>query len=158
MNEFPQFKQEGEHGENVNQETQEKVQNVEQTAVMENPRIKGLKEALQQAEKNLQEALHDLETREQSPAFQKAKVAFDRGVRMYLGKDYDGGYLLYVPSGLTRKEVEDNEENKIRVFLENSYDFELISDDVDTEIMEELGITKIDEPVFQHLVHLSEEA
>lgn len=55
-----------------------------------NPRIGALREARDNAERRFQEAILDLETREQSPTFQKARNLYDNGLRVSLTQLDDG--------------------------------------------------------------------
>jgi len=72
------------------------------------PRIAALIAERDEAERRLQEALLDLETREHSPAYQKAKELFDAGVRVKHASVYtDSDYAVfdYFVPGQDWKEV-----------------------------------------------------
>ncbi len=84
------------------------VSEAKETAL--NPRIQALKAARDEAERKLQEAILDLETREQSPAFHRAKELFvdgwrlddiqgDEGFRYFnlVSPDHDETEITYVP-------------------------------------------------------------
>jgi hypothetical protein len=67
-----------------------------------NPHIRALMAERDEAERHLQEAILDLETREESPAFQKAKELYDAGVRVQFTDDYsdsDYGVIEYTLPG-----------------------------------------------------------
>ena len=67
---------------------------VKETAL--NPRIKALREARDDAERKLQDAILDVETRKDLPAFQKAQELYDQGIRLSRSTAYsDTDYTLY---------------------------------------------------------------
>lgn len=66
--------------------------------VASNPRIMALMQERDTAERRLQEAILDLETREQSPAFQKAEELFGSGLRLFKGVEWteDGDITFWL--------------------------------------------------------------
>jgi len=62
-----------------------------------NPRIRALMAARDEAERKLQEAILDLETREQSSAFQKAKELLDSQKRLSYNEMYDLPKFVFGP-------------------------------------------------------------
>lgn len=88
--EYRPHQAEGEPKEESTPSAAETAQAPEAQEAALNPRIRALREARDEAERKLQEAILDLETREQSPAFQKAQELYASGLRLksYLNDEF----------------------------------------------------------------------
>lgn len=78
--------------------------------VASNPRIVALMQERDAAERSLQEAILDLETREQSPAFQKAKELLDSGMRLKHISNDESDFYYFGPEGLVTASTYPTEE------------------------------------------------
>lgn len=76
--------------------------------VYDNPRIKALMESRDKAERALQEAILDIETREQDPAYKFAEELYSNGYRVEISEEYtDSDYIILkytVPGNTDYKE------------------------------------------------------
>ena len=82
-----------------------------------NPRIRALRDARDEAERRLQEAILDVESREGSPAFQKAKEIFDDGNRLKRIPGPDGErWFCYGPASVVENYRPGNPEHDGHAF------------------------------------------
>ena len=122
--------------------------------VAANPRILALMQERDAAERRLQEAILDLETREQSPAFQKAKELFDDGNRLVIKVLEDGGIIRFLLS------EQNNSSQTLKSYNYSGVDWDenkLVTYDEKESLPGDLGQQTISTDMLHYLLDLTQE-